>query len=611
MSKLIKEHACDLRPRFRRCVLWVRAIVITGALAGSMAAENKYIVHNLVSDLPNTADHQDANLVNPWGISFSATSPFWISNNHSGTSTLYDTSGTPLPLVVKIPTPTAGSGGAPTGTLFNGSQSFVGPNGKPANFIFCTEDGTIVGWNSGDQTQAKVLIDNSAAGAIYKGCTLGSSPDAPILYAADFHNGRIDAWGGDLKPIQNANAFKDPAVPAGFAPFNIQTLNKTLYVTYAKQDDNKKDDVPGAGNGYVSTFDAAGTLLKHLIEKGNLNSPWGVAIAPDGFGDFAGKLLVGNFGDGAINAFDAGDGGLSGTLHDTADKPIAIPGVWALAFGNGGRGGDPATLYFTAGTGGPNGEALETHGLFGSIQGAPSLQSSGVVNAASFTGTIAPNTWVSLMGGAFSATTRSWQTSDFTGNQLPTQLDNVKVTVNDKPAYISFISPKQINFLVPTDVATGEAHIKLSNANFTTDDVSVNVQPAAPSFFLFGGTKYIAATHADNISLLGPPNLITGATTTPAKPGETIVLYGNGFGVTNPAAPNGQTITTALPLATLPTVTIGGANAQVLFAGLSSVGLYQLNVVVPNGLPAGDAAVVAQADGMRSQDNAFISIAAQ
>jgi uncharacterized protein (TIGR03437 family) len=215
------------------------------------------------------------------------------------------------------------------------------------------------------------------------------------------------------------------------------------------------------------------------------------------------------------------------------------------------------------------------------------------------------------MGGAFSPTTRSWQTSDFTGNQLPTQLDDVKVTVNDKPAYISFISPRQINFLVPTDVATGDAHIKFSNANFTTDDVSVNVQPAAPSFFLFGGTKYIAATHADNVSLLGPPNLITGATTTPAKPGETIVLYGNGFGVTNPAAPNGQLITTALPLATMPTVTIGGANAQVLFAGLSGVGLYQINVVVPNGVAAGDAAVVAQAAGMQSQDNAFISIAAQ
>ena len=599
----------------------IQAILRIGLLflvtAGILSAANSYQVHNLVSDLANTADHTDPNLLNPWGIAFSATSPFWISNNHSGTSTLYDGGGNAIPLVVQIPSPSGSTPGAPTGAIFNTTQSFAVTAGNPAAFLFCTEDGTIIGWNSTvDRTNGKILADNSASNAIYKGCALGGTADAPLLYATDFHNGKVDVWDGNFNPVQNANAFVDPNIPAGFAPFNIAVLNGKLYVTYAKQDDDKEDDVAGVGNGYIDVFDMSGGSLARLITQGSLNSPWGLAIAPAGFGDFAGDLLVGNFGDGMIHAFNPDTGALIGTMYQAVasggnqNQPVVIQGLWGLAFGNGGKGGDPATLYFTAGSPGPNGEPLESHGLFGSIQAAPTVQASGVENGASFDSTIAANSWVSIFAGGLSGVTRSWETSDFTNGQLPTELSGVTVTVNGEPAYLSYVSPMQINLLMPTDIAAGPAQIVVTNGLLSSPAVTVTVESVAPAFFLFSGTKYIAATHSDNVSLTGPPNLISGVTTTPAQIGETVVLYGTGFGATNPPVPNGQLITTAYPLAVTPTVTIGGVAAHVAFAGVTAPGLYQLNVVVPEGVPAGDAAVVVQVPGGQSQANAFLSIGA-
>ena len=599
----------------------IQAILRIGLLflvtAGILSAANSYQVHNLVSDLANTADHTDPNLLNPWGIAFSATSPFWISNNHSGTSTLYDGGGNAIPLVVQIPSPSGSTPGAPTGAIFNTTQSFAVTAGNPAAFLFCTEDGTIIGWNSTvDRTNGKILADNSASNAIYKGCALGGTADAPLLYATDFHNGKVDVWDGNFNPVQNANAFVDPNIPAGFAPFNIAVLNGKLYVTYAKQDDDKEDDVAGVGNGYIDVFDMSGGSLTRLITQGSLNSPWGLAIAPAGFGDFAGDLLVGNFGDGMIHAFNPDTGALIGTMYQAVasggnqNQPVVIQGLWGLAFGNGGKGGDPATLYFTAGSPGPNGEPLESHGLFGSIQATPTVQASGVENGASFDSTIAANSWVSIFAGGLSGVTRSWETSDFTNVQLPTELSGVTVTVNGEPAYLSYVSPMQINLLMPTDIAAGPAQIVVTNGLLSSPAVTVTVESVAPAFFLFSGTKYIAATHSDNVSLTGPPNLISGVTTTPAQIGETVVLYGTGFGATNPPVPNGQLITTAYPLAVTPTVTIGGVAAHVAFAGVTAPGLYQLNVVVPEGVPAGDAAVVVQVPGGQSQANAFLSIGA-
>jgi len=371
------------------------------------------------------------------------------------------------------------------------------------------------------------------------------------------------------------------------------------------------DDVPGAGNGYVATFDMSGKLLTTLISQGPLNSPWGLALAPAGFGDFGAALLVGNFGDGTIHAFNASTGAMMGVLNDISGKPISIPGLWALLFGNGGRGGDAATLYFTAGIPGPNGDPIESHGLFGSIQSAPSFQVTGVSNAASFSSTLAASTWGSILGGGLSASTRSWADKDFVNGQLPTQLDGVGVTLNEKPAYLSYVSPTQINFLIPADMSPGPAQIKSTNNGLSSAAVSVTLQPAAPSFFVFGATKYVAATRADG-SYIGPPNLLAGATFTPAKPGDTVVLYANGFGQTTPPVPNGQVINSALPLTEKPAVTIGGMPAEVPFAGLSATGLYQLNVVVPS-IPPGatspvDVAVVATASGMQSQANALLSV---
>ncbi len=601
-----------------------RRIAVLGCLAVcSLAGANNYLVHNLVSDLPNTADHTDPNLVNPWGNGFSGTSPFWVGNNGTGTSTLYNTSGTPIALVVAIPPPAgaaANAVGKVTGVVFNSaSPSFAVTTGNAASFIFCTEDGTISGWNATvDRTHAKILADNSKAGAVYKGCALGTTSTGAMLYAANFAAGTIDVWDGNMNPVTSAGAFTDATVPAGFAPFNIQNIGGTLYVTYAKQDPTKHFDVAGAGNGYVASFDTSGKLIANLVSGGLLNSPWGVAVAPSTFGDFSGALLVGNFGDGLIHAFNATSGALMGTLVDTKSNAIAIPGLWSINFGNGGSGGDKSTLYFTAGIGGPNGAPLTSHGLFGSIQPAPTFTTAGVLNGASFSSAIAPNTFVSIKGGALSERTRSWQTSDFNGSSLPTKLDNVSVTLNGEPAFVSFISPSQINFLTPVDLAPGPVQIQVTNNGLVSTVVSATALSSAPAFFTIGatnsaGNSYIAATHADG-SIAGPPKLLTGATTTPFNLGEVAVLYANGFTGTTSPVPNGQIVSTALPLAVTPVVMIGGQPAQVLFAGISATGLFQFNVVIPSTLTLSgtgnvDVPVVIQSSGAQTQDKAVISVA--
>jgi uncharacterized protein (TIGR03118 family) len=368
---------------------------------------------NLVSDLQGVAAHFDPNLVNPWGIAESAStpttpgSPFWVSDNNAGVSTLYNTQGVPQALVVSIPTPgdPTGASGAPTGTVFNIDGGAAGgfkvsgldKNGKPitasAVFLFATEDGTIVGWNpgvdptgkfdgpGGVSTHAVIAVDNSGnnftepdpakqTGAVYKGLTIATDANGrTLLYAANFRAGTVDVFGADFKtptPKLPAGAFTDTKLPKGYAPFDVQELGGKIYVTYALQNADKHDDVAGQGHGFVDVFNLDGTpgLAKgqvRLISRGQLDSPWGVAIAPKGFGSIGGDLLVGNFGNGLINIFDPGTGKFLGGLVDPDGEPIQIDGLWALKFGNGGNGGDANTLYFTAGLFG------ETHGLFGSL----------------------------------------------------------------------------------------------------------------------------------------------------------------------------------------------------------------------------------------------------
>ncbi len=357
------------------------AAVALAAMAAALPAaahegkgDGSYTVHNLVSDGSVTADNPsgpDANLVNPWGIAFNPFGPVWLSDNGTNLSTLYDGAGHIIPLVVAIPGPAnSAEGGAPTGIVFNGSTlivptNFVVTNGTaraPALFLFATEQGTISGWTPGvDRTHAFNGVDNSASGAIYKGLALSAGGTGILLYATDFHNRRVDVFDGAFKPVQVSGGFTDPNIPANFAPFGIQAINGDIYVTYAQQDAAKVDDVHGRGLGYVDAFDANGNLLQRVAVRGFLNAPWGVALAPAGFGMFANRLLIGNFGDGRINAFDAATGRWVGMLSGSDRRPLKIDGLWGLAFGNGFAGQQIDSLYFTAGPGD------EEHGVYGVI----------------------------------------------------------------------------------------------------------------------------------------------------------------------------------------------------------------------------------------------------
>ncbi len=382
-------------------------------------AQNAYLQHNLVSDLPGLADNTDTNLLNPWGIAFSATGAFWISDNHAGVSTLYNSSGTPLSLIVNIPPPTGGTPpAAPTGIVFNGTTGFPVAPGAPAHFIFATEDGTIIGWNTG--TNAVLKADNSASGTVYKGLAMGTNATGTYLYATDFHNGKVDVFDTNYAAATLTGTFSDPSIPAGFAPFGIQNVDGQLFVTYAKQDAAGHDDVPGPGNGYVNVFSTSGVLVGRFASAGALDSPWGIVKAPVGFGPFGGDLLIGNFGDGRINAFDRSTGILQGPLNGTNGVPLFIDGLWALAFGNGGSGGDKQKLYFTAGIAGPG--AIEDHGLFGSLApvfpaltlGASYLQHnlvSDLPGLADHTDTNLLNPW----GISFSGTSPFWISDNHSG----------------------------------------------------------------------------------------------------------------------------------------------------------------------------------------------------
>jgi uncharacterized protein (TIGR03118 family) len=355
------------RMRFALPGLLALAMLAFGSLPANAAAADK---ENLVSNQPGVAMHVDAHLVNAWGISHSSSSPFWVSDNGTGVTTLYDTNGNPIPLVVTIPPPNGspqGTTSAPTGQLFNPTTGFPvssGQNTGPSRFIFVTEDGTISGWNPNvNQTNAILTVDKSESGAVYKGVTLGSTGQGTFLYAANFHAGTVDVFDSAWNPVMMGGSFTDPQLPAGFAPFNIANIGGNLFVAYALQDADKHDDVAGTGNGFVDVFNTQGVLLKRLISHTGLNSPWALTLAPAQFGNFSNQLLVGNFGSGRIAAFNPSSGAFLGYLTGLGrqDVPLTIPGLWGLIVGNGGNGGNANSVYFSAG---PN---HESDGLFGSL----------------------------------------------------------------------------------------------------------------------------------------------------------------------------------------------------------------------------------------------------
>jgi uncharacterized protein (TIGR03118 family) len=591
------------------CVLSCILSVEVFPLAAQTTA-NAYLQHNLVADQASAgADNVDPLLINVWGICTSATSPFWVSDTGSGYSTVYSGKGSVTVSTLKPtipPAPSSGNAtGSPTGCII-GNGSFPIQPGVNASFIFDTLDGTISAWaNGANPSSAVIKVDNSASGAVYTGLALGGTPTNQLIYAANYGNGTIDVYDSTYTKVAMPGAFTDAMIPSGYVPFNIWPLTiagtTKLYVTYTAQDASKKNYAAstGAGVGYVDAFDMNGVLLQRVTAKGVLNAPWGVAIAPAGFGTFAGKLLVGNFGDGRINVFDPTSGTSMGPLMDPSGNPIAISGLWALMDGNGGSGGDTNAVYFAAGTGG------QKHGLFGSLQAAPAITSSSVVNAASYSPGAAPNAFVSIFGSNLAATSRTWATKDFNNGALPTSLDGVSVMIDSKPAYIAYVSPTQINVLVPQDSNTGQVPVVVTNNGLTSATANAQLSAFAPAFFVFKGNA-IAAYHSDNVTPVGASGVTTGST--PAAAGETIVLYGTGFGPTTPGYAAGQLITTPVPLAALPTVTFGGASATVTYAGLVGAGLYQINVTVPANTPSGDTPVVATIGGASTQSTAIITV---
>jgi uncharacterized protein (TIGR03118 family) len=350
------------------------SLLAMSALGATPVAASPFAVTYLASDQPGVALSVDPQLVNAWGLASSATSPLWIGSNGSGTSEVYNGFGVKQGLVVTIP-----GDGSVTGVVFNNGA--VGSFNGDA-FLFGSEDGTISGWRGALGTTAEVL-QSASLDNIYKGIAVGSIGADTYAYAANFHTGDIDVLKGNAGAPNLLGSFVDPGLPSGYAPFNVQNLGGSLYVTYALQDASREDDVPGLGHGFVDRFDLNGTFLGRVISGGALDSPWGLALAPVGFGNLAGDLLVGNFGNGLIHAYNPVTGALVETLVDENGNPILIDGLWGLRFGNGGVGQSPTTLYFTAG---PD---SERHGLFGQLTAVPE-----------------PGTWVLLASGALAVRRR-------------------------------------------------------------------------------------------------------------------------------------------------------------------------------------------------------------
>jgi uncharacterized protein (TIGR03118 family) len=363
----MERHFSGCASRARRLLIAAAAVtafvvVALPAAAGDLGVFN---VKNLVSDGFVPAERTDPNLVNGWGLVAGPTTPWWVADNGTDVATIYAGDGTPNPLVVSVE-------GGPTGTVFNGGSGFVVSSGGAsgaARFIFASEDGKIRGWSPAVPPPAPaqaaiVAADRSHDGAIYKGLAIASTAHGDFLYAADFHNARVDVFDSGFQLVTSPGAFVDPRLPHGYAPFGIRNLDGRIFVAYAKQDEEAEDEIAGPGFGFVSMFDTAGTFLRRVASRGKLNAPWGLALAPAGFGQAGGDLLVGNFGDGRINAYvPTADGPFDGQgpLRGADGHPIVIDGLWGIAFGNGAAAGPTTTLFFAAGPGD------EEHGLFGSI----------------------------------------------------------------------------------------------------------------------------------------------------------------------------------------------------------------------------------------------------
>ncbi len=376
----------------KRLVALVGCLGFVMALAGHARAKGMgdYVQTNLISDIPGLAAVTDPTLLNPWGIAFfPGGSPFWINENNAGFSALYFADAVPFPLPrVIIPAPTSPTGGTPTGIVanffvFTGAFEIPDPsdtNFGPSLFIFDTEGGTIEAWNAApfvspgipNPLTAVIVVDNSAGGgptgAVYKGLALGANiANGPLLYATNFRSGHVDVFDSNFQPPSPAlsGSFTDPKLQHGYAPFGIQNINGQIWVTYAEQDKAKHDPVNKPAHGFVDVFDTDGNLLQRFAQHGHLDSPWGLAMAPATFGRFANDILIGNFGDGVIDAFDPANGHWLGMMSGPNGRPLVNDGLWSLTFGGAldstATPSPTDTLFFSAGLNN------EQDGLFGSI----------------------------------------------------------------------------------------------------------------------------------------------------------------------------------------------------------------------------------------------------
>ena len=338
---------------------------VLAALAGtalvSATVHAQYVQTNLVSNIPGLAAHTDPDLQNPWGMSFGNATPFWISDNGTGLATLYNGLGVKQGLVVTIPGPGGAVPGVPTGQVFNSTGAFS-MTGGTARFMFASATGNIAAWNAGLGTAAANVVVGPQ-GSSYTGLAIGGSGSSARLYAANFGLGRVDVFDGSFANV--AGGFTDPSLPAGYSPFDVQNVGGNIVVTYAVFNPTTGEDLAGPGHGIVDVYDANGTLLRRVASMGALNSPWGVALAPAAFGPFGGALLVGNLGDGTINAFDFFSGTMLGTISDVNGHPLVNDGLWGIQFGNGQATADPNSLYIAAGIND------EKDGLFARITATP------------------------------------------------------------------------------------------------------------------------------------------------------------------------------------------------------------------------------------------------
>ncbi|MDX6545787.1 MAG: hypothetical protein QOG02_1561 [Gaiellales bacterium] len=338
-------------------------VTVAGTSASGAVAHHGFRQINLVSDIPGKAQLTDPNLVNPWGLAAGPTTPLWVADNGTDVATLYAGAvhGSPVsqvPLVVSVP------GGAPTGQVFNPTSGFklrVGDTRVPAKFIFDSEAGTITAWTLTDPVQTSARTKLTVPGAVFKGLALSFFGHHPALYATDFVHNKVVVVDSQFHRIATPGLFRDAMLPAHYAPFGIQAIGNTIVVSYAKQQAGSADEQDGAGLGLVDVYSRNGVLISRLVSHGRLNAPWGLVRAPAGFGRFGGALLVGNFGDGRINAYDSSTGEWLGLLHRPGGRPLAIQGLWGLTFGNGVTG-SPSDLLFSAGI------DDEAHGLLGEIR---------------------------------------------------------------------------------------------------------------------------------------------------------------------------------------------------------------------------------------------------